>query len=603
MRLHDAGFRACLAACTALALCAGAPARALDVVLGIAGDPRLRATLETASLLVQGEEAGTLPTGQDVVAAARADYTRLVGRLYSEGYFGPVVRILLDGREASAIGPIDIPAQVSRALIVIEAGPRFAFSRADIAPVAPGSEIDEGFAVGETATTKVVKRAVDDAIDGWREVGHAKAALADQSIFADHPSETLRVAIAIRPGPVVRFGRASVTGNERVRTDAILRIAGLPSQGRIFDPGEISLATTRLRRTGAFRSAVIEEAEELRAGDLLDLGIVVIEEEPRRIGFGFEISSSEGAALEAYWIHHNLFGGAERLRFDAAIDGLEEEEGGIDTRLAARFEVPAIRGADTTLETQVEFEQLDEPEFETRGVTVSAGFLRFVNEDITLRYGLEASYEEIEDALGERTVVQLAAPLEGTWDARDDRLNPASGFYLDAEIKPFASLSGDSLGARLFTDARTYYGFGAEDRFVLAVRAQLGSVVGADLEDISPTDLFFSGGAGTVRGQPFQSLGLDVDGQEDEIGGRSFAGLSAELRARITDRFGAVAFADIGAVGENAVIDMDAERHAGAGLGLRYATGIGPIRLDLAVPVSGDTGNGLQLYLGIGQAF
>ena len=602
MRLHDAGFRACLGACTALMLCAGSPARALDVVLGIAGDPGLRSSLSTASLLVQGEEAGTLPTGQDVVAAARADYTRLVGRLYSEGYFGPVVRILLDGREASTIGPIDIPAQVGRALIVVETGPRFEFSRADIAPVAPGSEITDDFAVGETATTKVVKRAVDDAIEGWREAGRAKAALADQSIFADHPAETLRVAIAIRPGPVVRFGRAGVEGNERVRTDAILRIAGLP-RGTVFDPGELELATARLRRTGAFRSAVIEEAEELRAGDILDLGIVVIEEEPRRIGFGFEISSSEGAALEAYWIHRNLFGGAERLRFDAAIDGLEEEDGGTDYRLAARYEVPAIRGADTTLETQVEFEQLDEPEFESRGVTLNAGFLRFVNEDITLRYGLELSYEEIEDALGERTVTQIALPLEGTWDARDDRLNPASGFYLDAEIKPFAGLDGDSLGARLFADARTYYGFGSEDAFVFAARAQAGSVAGAELEDISPTDLFFSGGAGTVRGQPFQSLGVEVNGEQNEIGGRSFVGLSAELRARLSEQFGVVAFADLGAVGENAIIDMDAEYHSGAGLGLRYATGIGPIRLDLAVPTSGETGNGLQLYLGIGQAF
>ncbi|NBV60966.1 MAG: hypothetical protein EBR73_07800, partial [Rhodobacteraceae bacterium] len=43
--------------------------------------------------------------------------------------------------------------------------------------------------------------------------------------------------------------------------------------------------------------------------------------------------------------------------------------------------------------------------------------------------------------------------------------------------------------------------------------------------------------------------------------------------------------------------------HAGAGLGLRYDTSLGPIRLDLAGPVRGTTGDGLQFYIGIGQAF
>ena len=601
MRLRGAGLRACLATAMAWTCVGAAPVHAFDVVLGIAGDPALRARIEGSSLLIQGEEAEILPTGQDVVAAALADYTRIVGRLYSEGYFGPTVSILLDGREAGDIGPLEVPAQVSRALIVVDAGPRFEFGRVAIAPLAPGTEITDDFATGETATTKIVRAAADDAVEGWREIGHAKAAVAEQDIVAAHPTETLRVSLAIRPGPVVRFGEASVSGNERVRTDAILRIAGLP-RGTVFDPDEIELAQNRLRRTGAFTSAVIEEAEELRAGDVLDLGIVVVEEEPRRIGFGFEISSSEGASLETYWIHRNLFGGAERLRFDLAIDGLEEEDGGIDGRLAARYEVPAVRGADTTFFGQIEFEQRDEPAFQTRGVAIDLGYLRFVNERTFLRYGIQASYEEIDDALGERTVSQIAAPLEGTYDARDNRLDPTDGYFVRAEAKPFVGLDGSGLGARLFADTRAYRGLGAEDRVVLAGRVQAGTVVGADLEDVSPTDLFFSGGSGTVRGQPFQSLGVNVDDGRLRAG-RSFLGIQGEVRGRLTDRFGLVGFADFGAVEDGTFVSGQADYHAGAGLGIRYGTPLGPIRLDVAAPVAGDTGNGLQLYLGIGQAF
>ena len=87
-------------------------------------------------------------------------------------------------------------------------------------------------------------------------------------------------------------------------------------------------------------------------------------------------------------------------------------------------------------------------------------------------------------------------------------------------------------------------------------------------------------------------------------GGRSFLGLSTELRGQITERISLVGFYDFGAVDSGSLIDTTSPRHAGAGIGVRYALGgFGPVRLDLAWPVSGSTGDGLQFYIGIGQAF
>lgn len=86
-----------------------------------------------------------------------------------------------------------------------------------------------------------------------------------------------------------------------------------------------------------------------------------------------------------------------------------------------------------------------------------------------------------------------------------------------------------------------------------------------------------------------------------------FAAGSAELRARVTSKIGIVGFADVGYIGSGDVSPASEanEWHAGAGLGLRYATGFGPIRLDVAAPLKGsvDTGDGVQFYIGIGQAF
>ena len=137
----------------------------------------------------------------------------------------------------------------------------------------------------------------------------------------------------------------------------------------------------------------------------------------------------------------------------------------------------------------------------------------------------------------------------------------------------------------------------------LAARAQAGSVAGAAISDIPPGMLFFSGGAGTVRGQSYQSLAVDLGGGQ-RVGGRSFLGFSGEVRADVGGKFQAVAFADTGFIGEDAWGIENGDWHSGAGLGARYATGVGPIRVDVAHPPLGsDAGQDFEIYIGIGQAF
>ena len=132
---------------------------------------------------------------------------------------------------------------------------------------------------------------------------------------------------------------------------------------------------------------------------------------------------------------------------------------------------------------------------------------------------------------------------------------------------------------------------------------QFGAILGSDIAATPRDYLFYSGGGGTVRGHPYQSLGVSVlNGGTVRSGGTSFLGLSGEARVGITQKIGLVGFYDAGFIGAGDLF-TDGEWHAGAGLGLRYDTGIGPIRFDVAMPVSGDTGDGVQIYVGIGQSF
>ena len=232
-----------------------------------------------------------------------------------------------------------------------------------------------------------------------------------------------------------------------------------------------------------------------------------------------------------------------------------------------------------------------------------AVIIRRIRDDVILEYGIGYATGEISDSLGDRKYSLFYLPIEGTIDRRDDAFDPTSGYYANLSIAPFIGVNGTDDGTRIVGDGRIYRSFGQDDGVTLALRGQLGSILGADAANVPSSYLFFSGGGGTVRGQSYQSLAVDLGGG-NEIGGTAFFAAQLEARVDVTDTIGVVGFYDTGFVGADDVPFDNGEWHAGAGLGLRYDTGIGPIRLDLATPTTGaNAGQRLEVYLGIGQAF
>lgn len=573
---------------------------AQDVTLEIgADDSELRSALTAASLTLSLQRDGA-DAPQDYVATARADYRRLLTGLYSQGYYGGTISIRVDGIEATQLDPLVPRTSVQSVTLTVTPGPRFTLGRADIAPLARGTSLPDAFATGQTAKSDVISDAAAAAVDVWRDEGRPLARPTDQFITARHPDSALDVAVVIEPGPELTFGNIVVDGNSNVRTERVLAIAGIPA-GR-FDPAMIERAETNLRRTGAFSSATVIESETAE-GSTLPLTLAVVEQTPRRVGFGAEYSSVTGLMLSSYWMHRNLLGGAEWFRIDGVVTGLSGGTGGIDYSLGATFLRPATFRQDTDFFANALIEQLDEPAYFQQDGSIEAGIIRRINDDVELEYGLGYGAGEIGDALGDRTYSLFYLPLQGTIDRRDDAFDPTSGYYANLAITPFAGLNGTDSGARIFGDGRIYRSFGEDDGVTLAFRGQVGSILGADAANVPASYLFFSGGGGTVRGQPYQSLAVDLGGG-NEIGGTSFFSAQLEARVDVTDTIGVVGFYDTGFVGADEVPFENGAWHSGAGLGLRYETGIGPIRLDVATPTTGDNaGERIEVYIGIGQAF
>lgn len=576
--------------------CAASAAFALETRFAAPGaDDDLKDRLKRASVVVStGKGAAT----QDILAAALSDYRSLVQVLYDEGYFAPIVSIKLDGREAAALNPLALPKAINTVNVEVQPGPPFKLGRAEIAPLPSNAELPEGFRSGAAANTGVLRDAAAAGISSWRNAGHAKARIQQQNITANHLSNRLNANIRIAPGAQLKLGQLLIEGQSDVRPDAIQRIAGFPT-GETFHPDLISKSAERLRRTGAFASVALREAEDVNPNNTLNVTAAISDLPKRRLTFGAELSSSDGVELSAGWIHRNLFGGAERLTFEARLSGIGGASD-IDGRIGLRLDRPATLGPDDNMFYLLEAERLDEEHFSAVQGIGAIGVRRLYSDTLTGEISAGFASTLATDAFGKRRFKYLLARARLEQDLRDSRVSATSGTYLLAQAVPFVGIDGTESGLQLVGDGRIYRSFG--ERLVVAGRMQFGSVLGPSLSEVSPTLGFFSGGAGTVRGHEFQSLGVPVG--SDTAAGRGFLALSAEVRGQVSDKISLVGFYDVGLISDQSFLRDGNNQHAGAGIGLRYdITGIGPLRLDLAVPVSGGSEDGLQFYIGVGQAF
>jgi translocation and assembly module TamA len=577
-----------------------AVAFALETSLSAPGAPEaLQNRLRAASSVLSADSRG-LTTSQELLAAALSDYGTLVQVLYDAGYFSPVVNIRLNGREAADIAPLDPPRSVRRIDISVATGRAFRFGVARVGPLAPDTGIPEGFRAGRPAGTGIIRDAASAGVAGWRQAGYAKAELGAQRITANHQTATLDADLQLLPGRRLTFGTLSTTTPSAVRADAIAAIAGFPA-GKVYDPDLVQKVATRLRRTGAFASVSLNEAEQANADGSLDFRAAVADMPQRRISFGIELSSRNGMDLSAKWIHRNLFGAAERLQIEGRLRNLGGVED-VDGVLSFRLDRPATLGPDDNMFYLGAIEQLNEPHYSLNMAMLGIGARRYISDDLFSEVALTGSTNASDDAFGKRQFQLLALPWRTQLDKRDNKVSATRGFFIDTMVTPFTGFGGTESGLSALVDGRGYLSLSPSGSVVLAGRVVVGSVLGASLPDISPDYLFYSGGAGSVRGQPYQSLGVPVGTKT--AGGRSILVMSAEIRGRVSEKLSIVGFFDAGAVDASSFVDTNSPAHSGAGLGVRYDLGgFGPLRLDLALPVDGTTGSGLQFYLGIGQAF
>ncbi|MEM9732200.1 MAG: autotransporter assembly complex family protein [Pseudomonadota bacterium] len=583
---------------------------------GLENADGLDTLLKSASALYAGRNK---PVGGSagLISRAKGDYRRLLAALYNGGRYGVSVSITVNGAEAANLNPgTQLPA-TSQVAVSVSPGPQYRFGTADVTnpappPVDPGdvtkSFEEIGYIDGAPARATVVRQAGKLAVLQWQQQGHALAKVEGREARALHPQEQLNVTLRMNPGPKAYYGDVTVSGTERMDPAFVAYMAGLVP-GEEYDPDTLKRAQERLDRLGVFSTRKLEAADNLNSNGLLPFDLVVSERKLRKIGIGATVSSVDGAGVEAYWLHRNLFGKAERLRLDAKFGGIGTSDAldEFDYALGGTLTQPGFFSPDTDLVSNIFAKREFNETFLETSAGGSIGVTHYLSKSTTLKGSFFGEVAEFEDAFGKRQFVTFGADGEAELDFRNSKVDPTTGTYFKANARPFYEGEFGNAALRMETEARAYLALGEENRTVLAGRVKLGALLGPSIAQTPPDQLFLTGGGNSVRGYAFKSIGIaqtNTNGGEDVAGGRSLLEGSLELRQRFTENLGAVAFVDAGLVESNSFVNLNEDLRVSVGLGLRYYTGLGPIRLDVAIPLDpGPDDPDFAVYAGIGQAF
>ncbi len=557
--------------------------------------PLLRQRFAELSVLDQNDEEPA--NAAQLNRRAREDAALLVTLLRAEGYYDAAVEPRIEtGQERPLVVLSATPGAIYRLKDVTIAGVAAAGDKADALRDAFGVHADDPANADRIAAGEAKLRLEAG------ERGFPFALIGEPVVTIDREARTATLDVSIDPGSARVFGAIRTNPDNRVfDADHVQEIARFEPGGPYYAPALDDLRRA-LIQTGLVSVAEVKPVPGA-APDTVDIDVRLEPAPPRTIAGEIGYGTGEGARVEASWTHRNLFPpeGALTLR---TVLGTQEQLGAITFR-RNNFE-----GRDRVLTGQIAAAHTQRDAYEANTFSLSGSLERqtniFFQKTWTWSLGAELVASDERDVIvttGEprrRTFFIAAAPTSLSYDGSDDLLNPTRGFRLGGRLSPELSLQGAAFGyTRTQIDASAYTSVGG---VVLAGRVRLGTIAGAPRDAIAPSRRFYAGGGASVRGYGYQSIG-PRDPNNDPIGGRSLAEFAIEGRIKAFGDFGIVPFFDAGNIYTAALPDFSGLRY-GTGIGVRYYSNFGPIRVDVGTPLNPQPGDSrIAVYVSLGQAF
>ncbi|MGN6375549.1 MAG: autotransporter assembly complex protein TamA [Sphingomonas sp.] len=528
---------------------------------------------------------------------AREDADLLATLLKAQGYY--------DARVDT-----DVSVAGDRALVTLTATPGQLYHFRDVAltgvAAADGKAPDLRKAFGVKAGDPVDSDAVANGAAAVKttigQEGFPFAKVSAPHIVVDHATQTATLDMPVQPGGAKKFGHIVATTGKVFGAHHIQEIARF-KPGDPYDSTAIDDLDHALIQTSLVSSAKITPVPSTDP-DAVDLDVALEPAPPRTIAGALGYGTGEGASVEIDWTHRNLFPPEGGLTLRSVL-GTQEQLSSVI------FRRNNFHARDHILTGQLDVSHTQRTAYDARTFSLSGSLEQqtniFFQKTWSWSVGAELVASDERDVIAStgaprrRTYFIAALPTSLTYDGSDDLLNPTRGFRLGARVSPELSLEGAAFGyARVQLDASAYQP--VKKGLVIAERIRIGSILGAPRDAIAPSRRFYAGGGGSVRGYGYQLIG-PRDPNNDPIGGRSLNEFSIEARVHAFGNFGVVPFLDAGNIYTSPLPDASKLRF-GTGLGIRYYSSFGPIRVDVGTPINPQKGDSpISVYVSLGQAF
>jgi translocation and assembly module TamA len=451
--------------------------------------------------------------------------------------------------------------------------------------------------------------------------GYPFIEVGERDILLEDAAPTGAYTLPVTTGPRSSFGRLTSAGDPVFDLEH-LNVFPRFKAGELYDVRRTDDLRDALVATGLFSTVAVEPVRTGRAGpdgtEQVDLLVRQSKGPARSLNGQVGYSTGQGLRLEGQWQHRNVFP-PEGAVIASLVAGTQEQG------VSGTFRRSNAGRRDRTFQVLAQASRTNFDAFEAFTGTLSARWsydsTPIWQKPLTYSYGVEliGTNENVFDlAEGDRdrkTFGIAALPGQVLFDRSDDLLNPTRGYRLRLNLSPETSVRG-SVRPYVRTMVEGTYYQPVSDRLVIAGRVRTGSILGVDRDDLAPSRRYYGGGGGSVRGYGFQRLGPfepvssltpDEEGNIDlgdlrPIGGRSLTEFALEARYRFGD-YGIVPFIDAGNSYES-ILPRVSDLRFGAGIGGRFYTNFGPLRVDVATPLNPRPGDGkIALYISIGQAF
>lgn len=569
-------------------------AQSVSLVYNPAAPEDIRTTIEERLLDFRRAESALQAKRQ-----ARQASTIVTNLLNAYGYYAPTITSEVTETESRP-----------KPTLKIDLGQRFTVDRAEVKFGTPKPSSKDISIIEEALPVKTGVPAIPaEIIDAERILsstlkrqGYAFVKINERDVIGDKEAATLSVRYNVASGHKIRFGDMQMPDTIRTKRKYLQRLNSTQA-GEVFDPEDLALFTSRLSETRLFSSSVVRLSDEpvsiTEDGTHIHDVILELKERPRNtIAAGASFGTDEGFGVNAELTRRNLTRRGDTLIANAT---LAERLVGLD--LVWRRPNELGYGKGVTYNAAISDENTDA--FDQQLARIGAGLEIIKGPRVNYGFGIAGQY------IRERTIERqddfqtISGYAAMTLDYSDSLLDPRRGWRAEGRVAPsyaFSSESGDTPYLRAVGQGRAYLPLDSDARFVAAGRLRLGTLVGAEVQDVPAETRFYAGGGGSVRGYGFQAIG-PFDAEDVPLGGRSLIDSSIEARWRYNNRIGVVAFVDAGNVSDEEYPRFENLR-VGAGLGARYMTPAGPIRVDVGTPLNpSDRDEPIQLYISIGQAF